>query len=138
MKRIFFLVFLVISMLSFAGAQSKPLSSNLFIEKSKETDKVETYQCIQIRRGDKITITGNIEIVKNKTGSDQETLNFTSLGGRIFLLKGEHLRKLTNFIKTNNSNILITIKGIILFEGLEDMPAKLEVVNFKKSTSRSD
>ena len=138
MKQIFFSVFLVSSMLSFAGAQTTPLSSNLFIQKAKETDKAETYQCIQIRRGDKITLTGNIKFAENKTDSKQKVLSFTSLGGRTFLLEGEHLQKLTDFIKTNNSNLLITIKGIVLFEGLEDMPAKLEVVNFKHSDLQSD
>jgi len=138
MKQIFFSVFLVSSMLSFAGAQTTPLSSNLFIQKAKETDKAETYQCIQIRRGDKITLTGYIKFAENKTEPKQKVLSFTSLGGRLFLLKGEHLQKLTDFIKTNNSNLLITIKGIVLFEGLEDMPAKLEVVNFKHSDLQSD
>ncbi len=114
-------------------AQSGSLSSNLFIQKAKEADEPEAYQCVQIRRGDRITLTGNIKFLEPKTGSDQKTLSFTSLGGRTFLLKGDNLQNLIDFINTSEENVLFTIKGIVLFEGLEDMPAELEVIEFSSS-----
>ena len=133
MKRIFFSVFLVISIISFTEAQSRPLSSTLFTQKDKGNEEAETYQCIQIRRGDKITLTGIIECVKDDTGSDQKPISFTSLGGRTFLLKGKHIKDLSDFILTREENIIITLKGIVLFEGLDDMPAELEVTDYTNS-----
>jgi len=58
-------------------AQAQLLSSSLFIQQDKET---EAFQCIQIRRRDKITL-----------------------------------------------------KGTVLFEGWEEMPAEMEVSNYKPS-----
>lgn len=118
---------LIISISFSLSAQQNPLSSSLFIQQDKET---ETYQCIQIRRGDIITLTGSIEFIDGETGSDQNNLLFTSLGGRTFLLKGEILWELTVYyikiLETKN----ITITGKVLFEGREDLPAKMEVTSF--------
>jgi hypothetical protein len=105
-------------------SKSLPLSSNLFFQKDKEG--TETYQCIQIHRGDIITLTGNIEIADSKTESDQKDLYFNSLGGRTFLLKGDMLYVIVAFYQTINNNI--TLIGKVLFEGREDQHAELEVL----------
>ena len=131
MKQIFFLVVLIISIISFAEAQSRPLSSTLFLQQDKGEE--ESYQCIQIRRGDIIALTGSIEIVNNDIEADLNNLYFTSAGGRTFLLKGEHIKDLSDFILTREENIIITLKGIVLFEGLDDMPAELEVTDYTNS-----
>ena len=111
-------------------AQSTPLSSDLFIQQDKET---ETYQCIQIRRGDIITLTGSIEFINDKTELDQKNLYFTSLGGRGFILKGDLLGEITIFSQSLKETERITIKGTVLFEGLEERPAELEVSRFSPS-----
>jgi len=113
------------------SAQSPPLSSSLFIQQDK--GESETYQCIQIRRGDIITLTGKIEFIAGETDSDQKNLLFTSLGGRTFLLEGKILLEMTVYYNKKGENSNITITGKILFEGREDIPAKMEVKSFKPS-----
>ena len=121
---------LLIIITSSLPAQTQPLSSSLFIQQDKET---ETYQCIQIRRGDKITLTGKISL--NETGKDAEngSLILTSDEGRIFILKGELLPELSNFFLTYSETERIILKGTVLFEGREGIPAGMEVYSYEPS-----
>jgi hypothetical protein len=118
-------VLLLLTMTSTAFTQIQTLSSGLFFQQENET---EAYQCIQIRRGDIITLTGEIAFLNKDIN---ENLIFTSLGGRIFLIKGELVSKLSEFIQRNNK--IIIIKGKVIFEGLEDIPAEMEVISFEPS-----
>ncbi len=108
-------------------AQTQPLTSTFFTQQ----DKKESYQCIQIRRGDIITLTGKIEFIGEENDLDPKILYFTSLGGRTFILKGDMLPEIKTLYKTKSDNINLT--GKILFEGREDIPAELEVSAFKPS-----
>ena len=128
MKKLLLPGILLIITFSLLQAQSAPLSSNLFIQQDK---KEESYQCIQIRRGDIITLTGSIGFIDDGTELDQKNLQFTSLGGRTFLLKGDMLSEITTFYKTVSKNITLT--GKILFEGREDQHAEMEVSSYKVS-----
>ncbi|RKX84083.1 MAG: hypothetical protein DRP58_07755 [Spirochaetes bacterium] len=127
----FFLLILLIMLISFAHTQDRPLSANLFNQKRPEG--AETYQCIQIRRGDIITLTGSIEFIAGENGEDKENLFFTSLGGRTFLLEGKILLEMTSYYNKKLENKNITITGEVLFEGWEDLPAKIEVTSYKPS-----
>ena len=130
MKQFFLLILLTMG-ISFAHTQDKPLSANLFNQNRPEG--AETYQCIQIRRGDIITLTGSVEFIAGENGKDKENLFFTSLGGRTFLLEGEILLEMTSYYNKKLENKNITITGEVLFEGWEDLPAKIEVTSYKPS-----
>jgi hypothetical protein len=128
MKKQFLPGILVLISFSSLQAQSPPLSSNHFLQQDK---KEGTYQCIQIRRGDIITLTGRIEVVNKEIESDQENLYFTSTEGRTFLLKGRLLSEIKTFYQTISENIILT--GKILFEGREEQYAEMEVSAYKVS-----
>ena len=100
------------------------------MEQDKET---ETYQCIQIRRGDKITLTGKISLYAAGTDGENTGLILTSDGGRIFILKGDLLPEINKFVLTYSKAERITLKGIVLFEGREEIPAEMEVYSYKPS-----
>ena len=119
---------LLIIIASSLPAQTQPLSSSLFIQQDKET---EPYQCIQIRRGDKMTLSGTLSMYE--TGDNLKYLMLSSDGGRIFLLKGELLPELNNFFLLYNNTERFTLTGTILFEGLDRRPAELEVSAFETS-----
>lgn len=109
-------------------AQTTPLSSSLFNQKDKEE---ETYQCIQIRRGDKITLSGTLSMYE--TGDNLKYLMLSSDGGRIFLLKGELIPDLNQFFLLYNKTEKITLSGTILFPGLDKRPAELDVYSYQPS-----
>lgn len=111
-------------------AQIHPLSSTLFMEQDKET---ETYQCIQIRRGDKITLTGKISLYAAGIDEANTSLILTSEGGRIFILKGDLLPEINKFVLTYSEAERITLKGTVLFEGREEIPAEMEVYSYQPS-----
>ncbi|MDA3939032.1 MAG: hypothetical protein PF693_06965 [Spirochaetia bacterium] len=130
MKQIILSGILFLSIVSFTSAQSQPLSSNLFLQQDKAED-TEIYQCIQIRRGDKITLTGRLSVYDND--EDLNYLILSSDGGRIFLLKGDLIPDLKNFFLSHYKTEKIILKGTILFEGLDRRPAELEVSSFDLS-----
>jgi len=129
-KHILYLTLIIFTTLQLS-AQQNSLSSSLFNQ--KEAGETETYQCIQIRRGDIITLTGSIEFINEGPELDQKNLYFTSLGGRGFILKGDLLGEITIFSQSLKETERITIKGTVLFEGLEERPAELEVSRFSPS-----
>ncbi len=116
------ILIIAFSVTSTLFSQETPLSSALFNQ--KETD---AYQCIQVRRGDKIELTGELSLKP-----DSEELVFISLGGREYLLKGDLTLELLYQMKTAENRISITVKGIVLFEGLEERPAELEITGYSK------
>ena len=87
----------------------------------------------QIRRGDKITLTGKIS--SYETGIDEENVSLilTSEGGRIFILKGDLLEELNQLFLTYSETKRITLKGTVLFEGREEIPAEMEVYTYEPS-----
>lgn len=130
MKRPLLFGILLLVITSSLLAQEKQLSSSLFIQ---QDEAKETYQCIQIRRGDKITLTGKFSLYENDLDEDSESLILASDGGRVFLLKGKLLPELNQFYLTYNETERVTLKGTVLFEGWEEMPAEMEVSNYKPS-----
>ena len=114
-------------------AQTQPLSSTLFIQQDKDNEETEAYQCIQIRRGDKITLTGRISLFGTGIYEETASLILTSDGGRVFLLKGELLPELTKFFLSYDKTERITLKGTVLFEGLKEMSAEMEVYSYERS-----
>ncbi|MCK5198796.1 MAG: hypothetical protein KAR21_10615 [Spirochaetales bacterium] len=130
MKRPLLFGILLLVITSSLLAQEKQLSSSLFIQ---QDEAKETYQCIQIRRGDKITLTGKISLYENDLDEDSESLILASDGGRVFLLKGKLLPELNQFYLTYNETERVTLKGTVLFEGWEEMPAEMEVSYYEPS-----
>lgn len=127
MKKLFLPGILLIFTFSSLQAQTPPLSTNIFLQQNGK----EPYQCIQIRRGDIITLTGHLEFINSEVESEKKRICLISSGGRTILLKGKRLSEISTFYQTIDGNITIT--GKILFEGREEQYAEMEVSAYRVS-----
>ncbi len=116
----FFLLFITLAASAALFSQEASLDSALFIQKESDA-----YQCVQVRRGDRIELKGKLSMEKGS-----EELFFESTGERLYLLRGDLASELRILLTEKSDTPEITLKGTLLFEGLEMRPAELEITAY--------
>ncbi len=110
----------------FSGTEEKTLNQpaesiandSLFVTKKSQSDELSSYECVRLRRGDTIELTGKVSI--KKIYAHSRTI-LTTAANRIFILTGETL---PSFLPGE-----YRVRGSILFEGNADRLPELTVLS---------
>ena len=119
-KTYLFLLFLITISIT-SGAQS--------LDTLGSSGNSETYICIPIRRGDRMTLTGSLSFIDSSVSGTPGDLMLTTAEGRLFLLKGELELQILQILETGRKGD-VSVRGIILFEGWKDRLPQLDVQEF--------
>ncbi len=109
------------------GRQTEPIADDSFFisrEDSAETAEDEHYQCIRLRRGDVIELYGTV--IQGASESGNSTLLKTA-AGRTFILDDKGSIPAAGSIQNGK----VHLKGKILFEGNNEQPPILSVIEIK-------